>query len=149
MTAALIFAVLVAGAAAGHADRPRAAALTQITPVQKVIQMLTDMQAKGKAEKEDEQVRFATFSQFCKSTTEEKTDAIAKTKGEIDDLEGDIAKYSEEIMVFEKEIAQHDADISAWTAEKGEATAARAKEHDDFVQEHKDYSESIDAVERA
>merc|ERR1719299_383475 len=52
-------------------------------------------------------------------------------------------------MVFEKEIAQHDADISAWTAEKEEATTARAKEHDDFVQEHKDYTESIDSVERA
>ena len=31
-----------------------------------VIQMLTDMQAKGKSEKEDEAARFAEYKTFCK-----------------------------------------------------------------------------------
>jgi len=121
----------------------------QVTPVQKVIQMLNDMMAKGKAEKEDEQVRFATFTQFCKSTTTEKNQAIETTTAEIDDLTADIASYGEEIMTKEKEIAQHDDDIGAWTKEKEEATYAREKEHADFVVEHQDYTESIDSVERA
>merc|ERR1719359_624280 len=121
----------------------------QVTPVQKVIQMLNDMMAKGKAEKEDEQVRFATFTQFCKSTTTEKNQAIETTTAEIDDLTADIASYGEQIMTKEKEIAQHDDDIGAWTKEKEEATYAREKEHADFVVEHKDYTESIDSVERA
>merc|ERR1719207_369793 len=121
----------------------------QVTPVQKVIQMLNDMMAKGKAEMEDEQVRFATFTQFCKSTTTEKNQAIETTTAEIDDLTADIASYGEEIMTKEKEIAQHDDDIGAWTKEKEEATYAREKEHADFVVEHQDYTESIDSVERA
>jgi len=121
----------------------------KVTPVQKVVQMLNDMMAKGKTEKEDEQVRFTTFTQFCKSTTTEKTQAIETTTAEIDDLTADIASYGEEIMTKEKEIAQHDDDIGSWTKEKEEATHAREQEHADFVVEHKDYTESIDAVERA
>merc|ERR1719235_408948 len=105
--------------------------------------------AKGKREKEDEQVRFATFEQFCKSTTAEKQKSIAETSDEITDLKADIASYSETIMTAAKEIAAHEADIAAWTTEKEAATAEREKEHADFEQEHADYTDSIDAVERA
>ena len=42
------------------------------SPVQKVISMMNDMMAKAKQEKQDEKVRFAAFSQFCKSTVEQK-----------------------------------------------------------------------------
>merc|ERR1719281_384601 len=141
----LFIAVLLAvvSGASGSGQQAR------VTPVQKVIQMLNDMMAKGKAEKEDEQVRFATFTQFCKSTTTEKNQAIETTSAEIDDLTADIASYGEDIMTKEKEIAQHDDDIGAWTKEKEEATYAREKEHADFVVEHQDYTESIDSVERA
>jgi hypothetical protein len=137
-----LFLTTVAGSSAAEVQ-------AQVTPVQKVIQMLNDMMAKGKAEKEDEQVRFATFTQFCKSTTTEKNQAIETTSAEIDDLTADIASYGEEIMTKEKEIAQHDDDIGAWTKEKEEATYAREKEHADFVVEHQDYTASIDSVERA
>merc|ERR1719174_1011563 len=137
-----IVVLLAASAGASAVDQ-------KVTPVQKVIQMLNDMMAKGKAEMEDEQVRFATFTQFCKSTTTEKNQAIETTTAEIDDLTADIASYGEEIMTKEKEIAQHDDDIGAWTKEKEEASYAREKEHADFVVEHQDYTESIDSVERA
>merc|ERR1719379_1690257 len=107
------------------------------------------MMAKGKKEMQDEQVSFATFKEFCKNTATEKTQAIATTNSEIDDLNGDIAKAGETVMVMTKEIAQHDADIAAWTTEKEEATYEREQEHKDFVVEHEDYTASIDAVERA
>ena len=144
----LIVTLLVASTSASALNH-QALDQAKVTPVQKVIQMLNDMMAKGKAEMEDEQVRFATFTQFCKSTTTEKNQAIETTTAEIDDLTADIASYGEEIMTKEKEIAQHDDDIGAWTKEKEEATYAREKEHADFVVEHQDYTESIDSVERA
>merc|ERR1719230_1977098 len=149
MARVLLLVLLAVGASV--VERPHHDALVQagVTPVQKVVQMLTDMMAKGKKEKEDEQVSFATFTQFCKSTTTEKTQAIATTMSEIDDLNGDIAKAGETVMTLAKEIAQHDADIAAWTKEKEEATYAREKEHADFVVEHQDYTASIDSVERA
>jgi len=40
----------------------------KVTPVQKVIQLLDDMVAKGESEKQDEQVQFAKLKTFCDST---------------------------------------------------------------------------------
>merc|ERR1719375_1429333 len=62
----LVFLLAVAASAAETAQQ------SQVTPIQKVIQMLNDMLAKATAEKEDEQVRFASYKQFCESTSKEK-----------------------------------------------------------------------------
>merc|ERR1719359_755473 len=40
-------------------------------------------------------------------------------------------------------------DIASWEGDKDEATALRRQEHADYEATHKDYSESIDALERA
>jgi hypothetical protein len=47
-----------------------------VRPVQKVIQLLEGMAAKGKEEKHAEQVQFAAFKQFCDDTSVEKQRAI-------------------------------------------------------------------------
>jgi len=43
-----------------------------VTPVQKVIQLMEGMSAKGKKEKHKEQVQFAAYKQFCDDTAVEK-----------------------------------------------------------------------------
>jgi len=48
-----------------------------------------------------------------------------------------------------KEIAGHDADIAAWTGDQGAATKIRQIEKADYDALHKDYSESVDALQRA
>merc|ERR1712178_37142 len=48
-----------------------------------------------------------------------------------------------------KEIAGHDDDIAAWTGDKKAATKVRGMEKADYDATHKDYSESIDALQRA
>jgi len=54
------------------------ATATQVTPVQKVITLLTDMAAKGDKEKQAEQVQFAAFKTFCDNTIGAKQAAIAE-----------------------------------------------------------------------
>jgi len=122
---------------------------TKVTPVQKVIQLLEGTSAKGKAEKHDEQVQFAAYKQFCDDTTVEKTRAIAEANEKIDMLKADIEKYTADAEMLTKEIAGHDDDIAAWTGDKKAATKVRAMEKADYDATHKDYSESIDALERA
>ena len=56
----------------------------KVTPVQKVIQLLEGMLAKGKSEKHDEQVQFAAYKQFCDDTTVEKKRAIEEATEKID-----------------------------------------------------------------
>jgi cell division septum initiation protein DivIVA len=121
----------------------------EVTPVQKVIQLLEGMSAKGKAEKHNEQVQFAAYKQFCEDTTIEKKRAIEEANEKIDKLKADIEKYTSDAATLTKEIAGHDDDIAAWTGDKKAATKVRAMEKTDYDATHKDYSESIDALERA
>jgi len=120
-----------------------------VTPVQKVIQLMEGMSAKGKKEKHDEQVQFAAYKQFCDDTSVEKTRAIAEANEKIGMLKADIEKYTSDAALLTKEIADHDDDIAAWTGDMKAATKVRAMEKADYDAMHKDYSESIDALERA
>merc|ERR1719335_1749287 len=136
----ILMMMLVAGASA---------ASSQVTPIEKVILMLEDMLAKGKQEKQDEEVRFASYKTFCENTEASKKKAIATSKAALEQLAADIQSADADAMVATKEIAALDKDIATWEADKSEAADIRAKEHADFVEVHKDYSDSIDAVERA
>merc|ERR1719316_247387 len=121
----------------------------EVTPVQKVIQLMNGMAAKGKSEKHAEQVQFAAYKQFCDDTTVEKKRAISEANEHIEVLTADIAKYTADAAQLTKEIAGHDEDISVWGGDKKAATKVRAIEKADYDALHKDYSESVDALERA
>mmetsp|Transcript_85568 Transcript_85568/g.164744 ORF Transcript_85568/g.164744 Transcript_85568/m.164744 type:complete len:667 (-) Transcript_85568:184-2184(-) len=120
-----------------------------VTPVQKVIQLLENMSGKGKKEKHEEQVQFAAFKQFCDDTAVEKERAIKQATEKIEMLKADIQKYISDAEQLTKEIAGHDGDISAWTGDKKAATKVRTMEKNDYDAMHKDYSESVDALQRA
>jgi len=121
----------------------------EVTPVQKVVELLQGMLAKGKTEKQEEQVQFAAFKQFCDDTTVEKKRSIAEAAEKIEVLKADIAKYIADASRLTKEIAEHDADISAWTGDQKAATGVRGIEKSDYDALHTDYSESVDALQRA
>merc|ERR1719326_1943435 len=93
MNSRVLLLVLVAGAAAvdnSHQAKTK-------SPVKKVVEMLSDMLAKGKKEKQDEMVRFAAYKQFCESTSAEKTKNIATAKDEIEQLEATISKAQADV----------------------------------------------------
>mmetsp|Transcript_47371 Transcript_47371/g.110417 ORF Transcript_47371/g.110417 Transcript_47371/m.110417 type:complete len:675 (-) Transcript_47371:40-2064(-) len=121
----------------------------QVTPVQKVIEMLSSMKAKGETEKHEEQVQFAAYKQFCDDTSTEKTRAIAEATEEIEMLQAEIQKLTSDAARLASEIAEHDSDIGAWTGDIAAATNVRQLENADFKALHADYSESVDALQRA
>jgi len=96
--------------------------------VQKVIQLLEGM---------------------CDDTTIEKTRTIEEANKKIDMLKADIEKYISDSAMLTKEIAGHDNDIAAWTGDVKAASRVRAMEKTDYDATHKNYSESINALERA
>jgi hypothetical protein len=122
---------------------------TAVTPIQKVIMMLEDMLAKGTKEKQDEEVRFASFSTFCANTQKSKEKSIASAKADLEQLAADIQKADADAMEAGNDIAALNKDIGIWEADKSEATEIRKKEHEDFEITHEDYEESISAIERA
>jgi len=122
---------------------------TSVTPIEKVIQMLTEMKETGIKEKQDEEVAMSKFSTWCGNTQSFKTTAIKKAEAALTQLAADIEKAASDAAAAGKAIEGLDADIFQYEADKKEATEVRAKEHADFEALHADYSESIDAIERA
>ena len=64
-------------------------------------------------------------------------------------MKADIEKYISDAAILTKEIAGHDVYLAAWTGDVRAATKARGMGKTDYDATHKDYSESIDALERA
>jgi len=121
----------------------------EVTPVQKVIQLMEGMLAKGQDEKHKEQVQFASYKQFCDDTSVEKKRAIEEADERIATLKADIQKYSADAAKLTKEIAGLDEDISVWEGDIKAATNVREIEKNDYDTMHKDLSESVDALGRA
>merc|ERR1719188_2084327 len=107
------------------------------------------MREKGKKEKHDEQVQFAAYKQFCDDTTVEKTRAIKEAEETIEVLKADIQAYTAAAAKLTKEIAELDEDISIWKGDIKAATKVREIEKADYDAMHTDYSESVDALQRA
>merc|ERR1719316_509572 len=143
MQVTLICTALLLGACAG------ASVQQGVTPIQKVIQMLEDMSAKGKKAMEEEAAVHAEFVTFCKDTQWDKTTNIKTAKANIEELTADIGKADADVMMAAKEIAALNADISSWTESVKTGTRERKEAQATFAEVHKDYTDSIDAVERA
>jgi hypothetical protein len=94
-------------------------------------------------------VQFAAYKQFCDDTTVEKQKAIKEANEMIEVLKADIFQYATDAEELGKQIAQHDEDISVWEGDLKAATNVREIEKADYDALHKDYSESVDALERA
>merc|ERR1719420_1825549 len=120
-----------------------------VTPVQQVLNLMNNMVEKGTKEKQDEAVQFASYKTFCDNTVAAKQQAIAEAGEMIETLTADIEKYEAEAATLSKEIAALEADISTWEGDLNAANKVREIEHTDYVATHKDYSESISALEGA
>lgn len=120
-----------------------------VTPVQKVLQMLDSMQVKAKEEKHQEQVLFGKFKQFCELTSADKSRRIAAAENDILDLGAAIATAEADADKLGAAIADLNAELQKNAAEGKAASALRAKEKVEFDALHLDYTESIDALERA
>merc|ERR1719393_996083 len=107
------------------------------------------MLEKGKKEKHEEEVQFAAYKQFCDDTSVEKKNAIEEANGKITVLKADIQKAIATIEKLTKEVAELEEDISTWNGDIKAATTVRNQEKADYDKTHADYSESVDALERA
>jgi hypothetical protein len=117
-----------------------------VTPVQKVIQMLQEMSAKGAAEKAAEEKTFVQYKEFCITEDKAKTAAIAHGGEQIELLTADVQKAVSDSKVAAKKIAELDAEIAKLNAAREESNAVAAKDRADYLKEHEDYSGSVNQL---
>merc|ERR1712008_578107 len=83
-----------------------------VTPIQKVLQLMADMIAKGTKEKQDEEVKFAPFNEWCGNTQRIKTDEIAASVEKMEELTASIDKSGVKIKKLTERIQELDEDAN-------------------------------------
>jgi len=117
-----------------------------VTPIQKVLQLMGDMVAKGTKEKNEEAVKFSAFSQWCTDTQRTKSDEIAAGNQKMEELNALIDKKAVEIKKLTERILELEEDVGRWKTDQKSATDVRKMEEADYTATLTDYSESIDAI---
>merc|ERR1719159_1640274 len=111
--------------------------------------LMEEMKAKGIAAKNEEEVKFSAFTQWCTNTKASKTAEIKAGEEKMAMLEAEIEKAKVLIEKLTDRILELEEDVGRWNKDKASATAVRDKEKADFTATVTDYTESIDAVEGA
>jgi peptidoglycan hydrolase CwlO-like protein len=117
--------------------------------VQKVVQLLGDLQAKVVAEGEASQKTFQEFSFWCEDRARNVQYELKTAKSEVEELTAAIEHASSEITSLESKIEETAANIASNQADMQAAEAIRKKEKVDFEAEDKESADVISALERA
>mmetsp|Transcript_148904 Transcript_148904/g.478399 ORF Transcript_148904/g.478399 Transcript_148904/m.478399 type:complete len:714 (-) Transcript_148904:58-2199(-) len=144
MSVLALFLFLIAAAPAVASG-----SVSSVTPIQKVIQLLVNMQVKAKEEKNAEQVEYAKFNQFCTDTQASKAKEIADGKELMESLSANIAKLESEARAFTEQIAGLHETIAKSEADLKAAKEQRKKDHKGNTAQMEDLTETTDALEHA
>jgi predicted nucleic acid-binding Zn-ribbon protein len=140
----LLFALLFVGASANVG-----AVGNKVTPVEKVIELLANLEKKVEAEGKEEAAQYDKYACFCKEQADEKTYAIEQSEKKIAELTAEIDELKAEINTLNGDISKLSKKISGLSAAIQMAEAKREAEHETYVEKEADASGAISAVERA
>jgi len=119
------------------------------SPVGKVIEMISDLQAKVIKEGEATQKTYEEFSTWCEERSGEVQREITTAKGEVMNLKASIEKESATIQTSTAKIEEVAAEIASADADLSAATKIRNSESADFKTFEADTADTIDTIERA
>mmetsp|Transcript_106058 Transcript_106058/g.165572 ORF Transcript_106058/g.165572 Transcript_106058/m.165572 type:complete len:655 (+) Transcript_106058:66-2030(+) len=120
-----------------------------VTPVQKVLEMMSEMKAKGEKMMDEEQNTYFRYKEWVGKTSRELGFEIETGKSDIEKYSAAAAKADSDVAQLSDSIAKLESELASTEAEKKEATDMRNEQHAEYVTMSTDYSESVDALERA
>merc|ERR1719506_1635784 len=150
MTSALLYLTLFASSLpqiVAEAEVVKAHADTN--PIAKVIELLSNLEAKVLKEGEEEQKLYDEYAEWCEDESKQKQFEIKTGKAEKEKLEATIAKATSDIEAADTRIGELAAQIATAEADLKSATEIRKKENEDFQATEKDLVETIDILQRA
>jgi hypothetical protein len=122
---------------------------TLATPIEKVVQMLGDLETKIIGEGTDAQKVYDEYSEFCEDRSKNVGFEIKTGQAEVKDLEAAIANEAAKSESLTAKIEDFASAISVDEADLKAATEIRAKEQAAFEAEEKELVEVIGTLERA
>jgi len=121
----------------------------EASPIAKIIQMISDLQAKILAEGTESQRVYEEFAEFCEHRSKDLQYEIKTGKDEKAELEATIAKEDAKAGALDEKIDELAGSIATDEGDLKKATEIREKEFADFSAEEKELMEVIDMIKRA
>jgi len=121
----------------------------QTNPIQKVIEMISSLEAKIMKEGEAEEKAYKEFFEWCDDAAKNKQFEIKTATVAIGKLKATIAKAKSDQENADDVIAKMVADIAQDESDLKDATLIREKEHAEFSAAEAELMEGIDMLERA
>jgi len=122
---------------------------TDASPIAKIIQMISDLQAKILAEGAESQKVYEEFAEFCEHRSKDLQYEIKTGTDEKAELEATIAKEDAKAGALDEKIDELAGAIATDEGDLKKATEIREKEFADFSAEEKELMEVIDMIKRA
>jgi predicted nucleic acid-binding Zn-ribbon protein len=121
----------------------------ETNPIGKVVQLLSDLEAKIIREGEGAQKIYAEYSEWCEDRSRNVGFEIETGKREVADLKASIAQDSATIDSLTSKVEDHAAAIATNEADLSAATNIRDQEAADFAAQEKELADVIDTLGRA
>jgi len=125
------------------------AGATAVSPIEKIVQMISDLQAKVLAEGTDAQKVYDEYAEWCEDRSTKLGFEIKTGKAEVAELKATIEEETSSIGALETKIEELSSDIQADEADLAAATKIREKEAADFAAEEKELTTVMNMLERA
>merc|ERR1719310_1614282 len=135
-----MFLVFLALSVAGAVDA---------NPIEKILQMIGDLQAKVIAEGADAQKTYDEYAEWCEDRSTKLGFEIKTGKADVEEFKATIEEEVSTIGALEAKIEELSNDIQTAEADLAAATKIREKEASDFAAEEKELTEVLDMLERA
>jgi len=125
------------------------ASAEDVSPIGKVVSMISGLEAKVLKEGEVVQKEYAEFAEWCEDRSRELGFEIKTGKADVEDLKAVIEEEEATIGSLETKVEELAATIAKNEKDLKEAQKIRDKEAKDFQAEEKDLVESVDMLTRA
>merc|ERR1740138_950893 len=125
------------------------ASASQANPIEKILEMISDLQAKVIKEGEDAQKEYDEYAEWCEDRSTQLGFEIKTGKAEVAELKATIEQETAASAALETKIEELSDDIKTDEADLDAATKIRNQEAADFAAEEKELTEVISMLERA
>merc|ERR1719390_476124 len=125
------------------------ASASQGNPIEKILEMISDLQAKVIGEGEDAQKAYDEHAEWCEDRSTQLGFEIKTGKADVAELKATIEEETASSAALSTKIEELSNDIQTDEADLDAATEIRNKEAADFAAEEKELTEVISMLERA
>jgi len=122
---------------------------TVVSPVEKVVTMMEDLQTQVVTEGKAEATTYDKFACFCKDMSNEKNEAITEAQDSISSLTASINQLTSDREDLDSDIAENNAKIELLEKQIREATATRAEQKATYEKEKAELSKGKGDVDNA